>query len=129
MKVIFVFVSRICIEFHQEFFFRESEKRRNLEQQNWQSKISSMKEGIFSRLGYGNRAPCSLNALSLKRYHLDLTKREFRDGIALRFRCNPVKLPLTSTCGEKFDLAHAFHCPKGGYTNISDDRDFLADLQ
>ena len=29
-------------------------------------------------------ASCWLNALPLKKYHFDLTKSEFRDGIALR---------------------------------------------
>ena len=33
-----------------------------------------------------------LNALPLKSYHFDLTKGEFRDGIALRYGSDPVKL-------------------------------------
>ena len=66
----------------------------------------------------------------MKRYHFDLTKAEFRDGIALRYGWEPSKLPATCACGEVFDVVHALHCPKGGYTHIrhNDIRDSLANL-
>ena len=101
--------------------FRKSEKknRNKLERKSWQSKISSMKKG----------SSCRLNALPLKIYHFDLTKGEFRDGIALRYGWNPVRLPSRCACGEKCNVAHALHCPKG-YTNIrhNDIRDSFANL-
>ena len=34
-----------------------------------------------------------LNAMPLKRYHFDRTKSELRDGIAVRYLWNPVKMP------------------------------------
>ena len=75
-------------------------------------------------------ASCWLNALPLKRYHFDLTKGEFRDGIALRYGWDPVKLPSRCACGENFNVAHVLHCPKGGYTHIrhNDIRDSFANL-
>ena len=53
----------------------------------------------------------------MKRYHFNLTKAESRDGIALRYGWDPVKLP-SSACGENFNVAHALHCPKGRYNHI-----------
>ena len=63
-------------------------------------------------------ASCWLNALPLKKDHFDLTKSEFRDGIALRYGWEPVKLPSNCACNERFTVSHALHCPKGGYTHI-----------
>ena len=75
-------------------------------------------------------ASCWLNALPLKKYHFDLTKSEFRDGIALRYGWEPVKLPSNFACNEPFTVSHALHCPKGGYTHIrhNDIRDSFANL-
>ena len=75
-------------------------------------------------------ASCWLNALPLKRYHFDLTKGEFRDGIALRYGWDHVKLPLRCAFGENFNVAHALFCPRGGYTHIrhKDIRESFADL-
>ena len=75
-------------------------------------------------------APCWLNALPLKRYYFYLTKGEFRDGIALRYGWDPVKLPSICACGEDFNVANALHCPKGVYTHIrqNDIHDSFANL-
>ena len=64
------------------------------------------------------RASCWLNALFLKRCYFDLTKGEFRDGVALRYGWDHVKLPSICPCGENFNVVHALHCPKGGCTHI-----------
>ena len=75
-------------------------------------------------------ASCWLNALPLKKYHFDLTKSEFRDGIALRYGWEPVKLPSNCACNEPFTVSHALHCPRGGHTHIrhNDIRDSFANL-
>ena len=88
------------------------------------------KEAYSLNLAMEKGAPCWLNALPLKRYHFDLTKGEFRDGMALRYGWDPVKLPPRCTYGENFNVAHALHCPKGGYTHIrhNDIRDSFANL-
>ena len=59
-----------------------------------------------------------LNTLPLKRYHFDLTKTEFRDGLAIRFGWEAQKTPATCPCGETFSFSHSFHCNKGGYTQM-----------
>ena len=59
-------------------------------------------------------ASSSLNAMPLKRYHFDLTKSVFRDGIALRYVLDSVKITSLCSCNENFTLAHALNCPKGG---------------
>ena len=56
--------------------------------------------------------------MALKRYHFDLTKTEFCDGIALRYGWDPVKMPSLCACNEKFTVPHALHCLKGGYTHM-----------
>ena len=71
-----------------------------------------------------------LNAMSLKLYHFDLTKIEFRAGNALRYDWDPVKMPSLFTCNENFTLALALHCPKGGYMRMRHNelRDSFANL-
>ena len=69
-----------------------------------------------------------LNTLPLKRYHFDLTKTEFRDGLALRFGWEPLKIPAVYPCGDTFSLSHSLQCNKGAYTQMRHDeiRDTLA---
>ena len=79
-------------------------------------------------------APCWLNAMPLKKYlplkNFNLSKSEFRDGIALRYGWEPPKLASICVCGEPFTVAHALHCPRGGYTHLrhNDIRDSFANL-
>ena len=53
----------------------------------------------------------------MKHYHFDLTKSAFRDCIAFRYGWDPVTMPSLCACNENFTLAHAFYCPKRGYTH------------
>ena len=59
-----------------------------------------------------------LNAMPLLRYHFDLTKIEFRDGIALRYGGNPIKMASPCACKEKLTAANAHHCQKKGYIQM-----------
>ena len=59
-----------------------------------------------------------LNALPLSSYNFNLNKSEFRDSFYLRYEREPTKTPLTCACGVNFNLTHALHCAKGGYTHI-----------
>ena len=52
-------------------------------------------------------------------YHFNLTKSEFRDGIALCYGWNPMKMPPLCACNENFAVAHVLHCPEGGYTHMT----------
>ena len=59
-----------------------------------------------------------LNFMPLKRYHFELTKSEFCDGVAVSYGCGPVKMPSLCACNEIITVAHALHSPKGGYTHM-----------
>ena len=50
--------------------------------------------------------------------------------IYLRYGWEPTKTPLTCECGADFNLTHALHCAKGGYTHIrhNEIRDTFANL-
>ena len=56
--------------------------------------------------------------MQLRRYHFDLTKFEFCDGIALRYFLNPVKTPPLCACIENSTVAYALHCQKRGYKHM-----------
>ena len=108
----------IDAEFQREKFFRKSEKknRNNLERKPWQMLMKDLineKEAYSLNSAMKRGASCWLNAFPLKRY-FDLTKGEFRHGIALRYGLDS----STCACGENFNIAHALHCPKGGYSQI-----------
>ena len=71
-----------------------------------------------------------LNALPWSKHGFDLTKTEFRDGIALRYTWEAKNTPAICTCGKEFSLTHALHCAKGGYTHLrhNENRDVFANL-
>ena len=71
-----------------------------------------------------------LNALPLSKHGFDLTKTEFRDGIALRYTWEAKNTPAICPCGKEFSLTHALHCAKGGYTHLrhNEIRDVFANL-
>ena len=87
-------------------------------------KISVLKEKLDENQRYAldlsieKGASSWLNTLPLKRYHFDLTKTEFRDGLALRYGREPLKTPAMCPCGELFSLSHSLQCNKGGYTQM-----------
>ena len=99
-------------------------------------KRSSIKNCLNANKMYANdlasekEASCWLNAMPLKKYNFNLSKSEFRDGIALRYGWEPPKLASNCVCGEPFTVAHALHCPRGGYTHLrhNDIRDSFANL-
>ena len=112
------------------FTFRKEKQEQAIAKKLAIKDLINDKEAYSLDLAMEKGASCWLNALPLKRYHFDLTKGEFRDGIALRYGRDPVKLPSRCACGENFNVAHALHCPKGGYTHIrhNDIRDSFANL-
>ncbi|XP_066922310.1 uncharacterized protein [Clytia hemisphaerica] len=69
-----------------------------------------------------------LTAKPLKSEHFDLTKREFFDSIAIRYRWQLKHLPSICACGKRFSIEHALSCPKGGfiYQRHNEIRDTLA---
>ena len=71
-----------------------------------------------------------LNSLPLSKHGFDLTKTEFRDGIALRYTWEAKNTPAICPCGKEFSPTHALHCAKGGYTHLrhNEIRDVFANL-
>ena len=67
-----------------------------------------------------------LNALPIKEQHLTLIKDEFRDALRLRYNQTLPNLPTNCPCGERFSVAHALSCKKGGF--ISQRHDHTRDL-
>ena len=55
--------------------------------------------------------------ISLGRYDFKLNKSNFRNGFYLRYGWEASKNPLTCACSKNFNLTHALHCAKGGYTH------------
>ena len=71
-----------------------------------------------------------LNALPLSKHGFDLTKTEFRDGIALRYTWEAKNTPAICPGGKEFSITHALHCAKSGYTHLRDNeiKDVFANL-
>ena len=59
-----------------------------------------------------------------------LNKREFRDGLALRYGLSPDDTPSNCVCGSEFTIAHMQTCPTGGYPTARHNqiRDFLSEV-
>ena len=71
-----------------------------------------------------------LNALPLSKLGFDFTKTEIRDGIALRYTWEAKNPPAICPCGKQFNLTHALHCAKCGYTHLRNNkiREMFANL-
>ena len=71
-----------------------------------------------------------LNALPIAGEGYSLTKREFFDAIALRYRWDLKRLPFNCSCSKKasFEPDHAMNCLTGGFVHRRHDgvRDILA---
>ena len=69
-----------------------------------------------------------LTALPLQNENFHLSKREFFDVIATRYRWSMKYLPVTCACSKAFTIDHALSCPKGGfvYQRHNELRDTLA---
>ena len=99
------------------------------------SKKSRIENNIPERkntipLASERRSTSWLNALLVSKHGFDLTKIEFRDGIALRYTCEAKNTPAICPCGKKFSLTYALHCGKGKYTHLRHNkiRDVFASL-
>lgn len=56
-----------------------------------------------------------LTALPLEKENFNLSKREFFDAIAVRYKWQMKNLPSTCPCSKSFTIDHALSCPKGGF--------------
>ena len=71
-----------------------------------------------------------LSAMPLAEHGFSLSKREFRDGLALRFKDGIKRLPGKCSGGQRFDFPHAINCKLGGFAimRLNDIRDFETKL-
>ena len=58
-----------------------------------------------------------LNVIPLKEMGFDLSKREFRDALHLRYDWSIPDKPAVCVCGDNFDTDHAMISKKGGLHN------------
>ena len=71
-----------------------------------------------------------LTTLPLKTHGFWLSKRDFRDALALRYNWTLEAVPMACVCGEPFSPDHAMICPFGGYPTIRHNslRDLVGNL-
>ena len=71
-----------------------------------------------------------LTCLPIQEHGFTLHKSAFIDAIALRYGWTPPRLPPTCSCGNNFNIEHAFSCNKGGLPSIRHNelRDLTAGL-
>ena len=58
-----------------------------------------------------------LGALPLQAQGFNLTKGEFQDALALRYKRDIKNLPSKCPCGSDFTVTHALNCHRGGFVN------------
>ena len=59
-----------------------------------------------------------LTCRPLRCHHFNLTKREFRDAVCLRYNWLPPRLPTSCQCGKEFSVPHALSCSLGGFPTL-----------
>ena len=63
-----------------------------------------------------------LAALPLEAHNFNLTKSEFHDALALRYKREPKRLPSVCPCSKDFTVTHALNCHLGGFVDIRHDK-------
>ena len=114
----------IAIELKKERDMRNQQTLENLRQS--MSHAQARGNDIAQMKG----ASAWLTALPLKEEGFALNKREFFDGLALRYRWPLKRLPQKCVCGHPFGMEHAMSCLRGGYVHRRHDRirDLLAKI-
>ena len=59
-----------------------------------------------------------LTTLPIKENGYDLNKEQFWDALRIRYNWELPRLPSECSCGNKFNLAHALSCKKGGFVSL-----------
>ena len=107
---------------------RERGERNKTVLQNLQSEmhVEKLRANEISQLKISSSW---LTSLPIKEEGFSLSKREFFDALALRYRWNVKHLPSTCCCGKPFDVDHSMTCVKGGFIHRRHDdlRDLIAE--
>ncbi|KAG1654810.1 Down syndrome cell adhesion molecule-like protein Dscam2 [Nymphon striatum] len=98
--------------------------------------IDSLREKMTPHELKANEIACSdgasiwLSSLPLKSEHFNLTKREFFDGIFLRYAWSLKHLPSECICKAKYSVDHALSFKIGGFVTLrhNEIRDLTADM-
>ena len=102
-------------ELKRQQFIQEIKKEKKLAIKSKKSRMKSkLNENEILSLGLASEKVASswLNAMPLKRFHFELTKSEFLDGITLPCDWDPVKMPSLCACSENFTVAHVSNVRK-----------------
>ncbi|XP_066925277.1 uncharacterized protein [Clytia hemisphaerica] len=93
---------------------REKDARQKLKLEEIRSQMSA-EELKANDLAQAKGASNWLTALPLQNENFTLTKREFYDAIAIRYRWQLKHLPTHCACGKPYTVEHLLSCTKGGF--------------
>ena len=78
-----------------------------------QKEISGGQEG--NRLHRATSNGSWLRSVPHRLNGTELSQKEFRDNLCLRYRMMPLDIPATcDVCGNRFSIGHTLSCPKDG---------------
>ena len=94
-------------------------KKGDVDKKNRQSDTKRHRRStLCTATGVRERGIQLAQRLTLARCGFSLTETEFRVGFAIRYGWEPKNTPALCPCGEIFNLAHALHCVKDGYSHM-----------
>ena len=125
VKVTAPFVEQIMSQVHQlpdDSVIRSAqqemraERAKNLEERAERLKdVAPQKTWRALDLATEKGSSMWITSLPLKEMGFNLNKREFRDGLTLRYHWPIADIPSTCLCGEPFTIDHAMVCMRGGF--------------
>ena len=93
-----------------------AERAKNLEERAVRLKeVATQKTRRALDLATEKGSSIWLTSLPLKEMGFNLNKREFRDGLSLRYGWPIADIPSTCLCGEPFTIDHAMICMRGEF--------------
>ena len=93
-----------------------TERAKNLEERAVRLKeVAPQKTRRALNLASEKGSSMWLTSLPLKEMGFNLNKREFRDGLSLRYDWPIADIPSTCLCGEPFTIDHVMICMRGGF--------------
>ena len=96
----------------------EKEKDFTAERVRIEDAISSQTKKRAFLLAAQKGSSSWLSALPMQSYGYSLNKKDFRDGICLRYGWHIQGIAKHCACGEKNSVDHALTCKKGGYVSF-----------
>lgn len=94
---------------------REKRAKDNENKANGIKEVASQKTQRTLELAAEKGSSAWLTVLPLKELGFNLNKRQFKDGVKLRYDWPIDDIPSSCVCGELFDVDHAMICKRGGF--------------